>query len=605
MIYLRRCIKLRKLNFNIKFKHFTIIFPFVLFIISSGSSYYSNKTSVSGSKFNIVSVYQSYDKNNLNSQNDIAVKFNERVKLGLNYNKIKLLNEKKLVAFSKSLINNILYIHPKIAFSFDKKYSLIIPNNAVLGLNSKEHNAYKAFNLSPDKLIEDNTNDRDDFKTSANEFYNYTVSNYPFLEMSKTITGFDFKANKSNIINKLSMSKDQDEFNANILKVVNKLVPGTHTRPVNMTLYSPKDFDFIYLNGEYVIVNSTNPDIKIGDIVNKINGRNIDDYIKKGDNVLISNFDWNRNKLISNRGVFLSNSDLILTITNLADIENDFNVSMKKIMKNFSLNTQITQLSTYDITTKIIKENETAYVKVPTFNNIDFKKIDEFLKIIQNYKYLIIDVRNNAGGDLNLSRQLMSRITNQPKTITNYICIKSTPIMIDKNKLPYNFYDETELLTKAIKNSSSILPVYVKNNDYTVYKVKINIRPNITRFNGKVYILTNNSCFSATEYFCNTMKRMDAASLVGGYTGGDGILFVPVLKSLLYDLANISYSYTIGIQDDGIINQLEHTKPNYYVEQDKNSYIKYLIQGGNFSDYDTALNECLTLIDKDDNKFKE
>ena len=587
---------MRKLSFIILIVSVIIAFPSLIYYNSEAASISYKKNITQGSVVEIVSIYPAYTKNNMHPWNDIAIKFNQNVKLGANYKNIKLLNANKSIVFSINVNNNVLYIHPKMSFSFDKSYSIMIPDKAFIGTKGKAYNVHGLFNLSPENLMKYNSVNRDDYKSSANEFYNYMVDNYPFLEMSKTITGYDFKNNRDDIVNKLSMSKTSDDFNTNMIKIFNKLLPGTHTRPINMPLYIPQDITFIYLNGEYIIINSINSDIKIGDIVSKINGLNIDDYVKNSDNVLISSIDLNKNKLFANSGTFLSMDILTFTVVNSINQENDFKVIMKKIKNNSPLNIQLNQTSLNTISMKIINENQIAYLKVPTFKNIDFQKIDEFISSIQNYKGLIIDVRNNVGGDMKLSKELISRIINEPKSITDYICIKSTPIMLDKVKMPFNFYDETELLPKIIKNSMTVLPESIKNDDYTVYKVKININPNSTHFTGKIFILTNNTCFSATEYFCNTLQRTGGATLVGGYTGGDGILFEPTVKPLLYDLADISYSYTIGIQEDGVINQLSHTRPDYYVEQNKEDYLKYLREGGDFFDYDTVLKECIKLI---------
>jgi hypothetical protein len=573
-----------------------IIFLFLIYYNSTIASAYNKKNKIQGLSLEIISIYPSYPSNNVYSWNDIAIKFNQNVKLDANYKNIKLLNGNKAIIYTLKVNNNIIYLHPITPFSFDKKYFIKIPDKAFIGVTGNKYNTYKLFNLSPENLMKFNSVNRDDYKTSALEFYNYLVNNYPFLEMSKSITGYDFKNNKADIINNLSMSKTSDEFNSNMIKILNKLLPGTHTRPINMPLFIPQDITFIYLNGEYIIINSLNPDIKIGDIVSKINGINIDDYIKNSDNVLISNIDLNRNKLYANNGTFLSKDNVTLTIVNSNSEENDFIILMKKTKNNSPINLTLNQVNSNIINTKILSDNEIAYLKVPTFKNIDFQSIDRFISSIQNYKYLIIDVRNNVGGDMKLSKELMTRIISEPKSVTDYICIKSTSIMMDKNKLPYNYFDETELLTGTAKNSLTVLPDYIKNDDYTVFKTKINIIPNSTHFARKTFILTNNTCFSATEYFCNTLKRIGGATLVGGNTGGDGILFEPALKPLLYDFADISYSYTIGIQEDGVINQLSHTVPDYFVEQNKEDYIKYLTDGGDFSDYDTVLKECLNLI---------
>lgn len=586
--------KLKKLNVVIWIVFLLLLCPFI--INSNPEAAIKKVKRASG--ISVVSIYPTYGKNTIYNWNDIAIKFSENVKLGTNYKNIKLIMGKKTIGYSININKNIVYLHPNVFFTFDTKNSIIIPQKSFRGLKSYGYNGYKAINLSPVELMKLNSISRDDYKESANEFYNYIVDNYPFLEISKSLLGYDFRADKANILNMLNSSKNSDEFNDNITRILNKLIPGTHTRSIRMNLYSPTNCIYIYLNGEYVVISTTNSNIKIGDVVTKINNEPIDTYIKNSGNALISNIDPNKNKVISNSGVFLTNAKLTLTIKDASDTERNFITVMKKLNSNSPPNVQLGPSTANNIITKTLTDNETAYLKISAFKNIDFGDIDSFITSINNYKYLIIDLRNNFGGDIKLSRQLMSRLVAVPKSVVNYICLKSTPIILDKNKAQFNSYDETELLSNTVKNSLTILPNYVKNDDYTVFRVKINTQPNPIHFSGKIYILTNNSSFSATEYFCNSMKRMGAATLVGGYTGGDGILFEPTVKSLMYDLADVSYSYTIGIQEDGTINQLKHTEPDYYVEQNKEDYINYLVNNGDFSEYDTILNECLRLIEQ-------
>jgi C-terminal processing protease CtpA/Prc len=305
---------------------------------------------------------------------------------------------------------------------------------------------------------------------------------------------------------------------------------------------------FIYLSGEYVIVSSSNPNIHIGDTVTKINGQNIDNYISEGNNVIVSNVDMYRKKLYANASMFLNNGNLTFTIRSTDNQENNFNVVFKKIASGAYVYLQPAKASSSDISTSIITQDKIAYLKVPTFTVLNIKKVDAFINSVKNYKYLIVDVRNNNGGDLGYSKELISRLIQAPYTVTNYICVKDTSTLNNKYKQAFNFYDETKALSTKEKSSLVGLPYYIKNQNYNVYKVEIDLKPTDTPFNGKVYVLTNSSCFSACEYFCNTLKRINGATLVGGYTGGDGILFIPDSKTFLYDMVYMSYSYSIGME---------------------------------------------------------
>jgi hypothetical protein len=119
------------------------------------------------------------------------------------------------------------------------------------------------------------------------------------------------------------------------------------------------------------------------------------------------------------------------------------------------------------------------------FSNVNFSHIFNYFADCKNG--LIIDVRDNGGGYLDLSEDLASYFFKNT-TLTGYICHKTGNGHADFSK-------PTEIKTSANKNLQWQRPVI---------------------------ILTNRMSFSATNAFVSRMKLAPNATIVGDKTGGGG-----------------------------------------------------------------------------------
>ena len=98
---------------------------------------------------------------------------------------------------------------------------------------------------------------------------------------------------------------------------------------------------------------------------------------------------------------------------------------------------------------------------------------------------IIIDVRNNGGGELTNSERLASRFTNE-KLLVGY--------MSHKTGKGHSDFSEPE-------------PIYVEP-------------ANGVRWQKPVVVLTNRHSYSATNDFVNSMRYMPHATIIGDQTGG-------------------------------------------------------------------------------------
>lgn len=133
-----------------------------------------------------------------------------------------------------------------------------------------------------------------------------------------------------------------------------------------------------------------------------------------------------------------------------------------------------------------ILENNIGYIYCSSFSNgIGDGNLDQTLNRLAICDGLIIDVRNNGGGNLTTAQKLAARFTNE-KTLVGYITHKTG----------------------------------TGHNDFsTPYPVYIEPSKGI-RWQKRAVVLTNRRSFSATNDFVNSMKQFPNVTIVGDKTGG-------------------------------------------------------------------------------------
>ena len=127
-----------------------------------------------------------------------------------------------------------------------------------------------------------------------------------------------------------------------------------------------------------------------------------------------------------------------------------------------------------------------GYIYVPSFSNsIGEGNLDECLHALALCRGLIIDVRDNGGGNLSYAETLAARFTNE-RVLTGYICHKTG---------------------KGHSDFSTPEPVYLESSDHI-------------RWQKEACVLTNRSSYSATNDFVKIMRTLPQVTIVGDRTGG-------------------------------------------------------------------------------------
>lgn len=161
-----------------------------------------------------------------------------------------------------------------------------------------------------------------------------------------------------------------------------------------------------------------------------------------------------------------------------------------KYPRNFSDSIQSNYLGKdYIITSGItyqILENNIGYIYCESFSNgIGDGNLDLALNTLAVCDGIIIDVRNNGGGDLTTAQKLASRFTNQ-KIKVGYMSHKKGP--------GHNDFSQPK-------------PVYIEPSKGI-------------RWQKKAVVLTNRRSYSSTNDFVNSMRQMPNVTILGDKTGG-------------------------------------------------------------------------------------
>lgn len=169
--------------------------------------------------------------------------------------------------------------------------------------------------------------------------------------------------------------------------------------------------------------------------------------------------------------------------------------------------------------------NNTAVITLNTFSNGGLRK---FFR--QSFRYirktqisnLVLDLRSNGGGKINLSTLLTKYVTRLPFRVAD------TSFAVAQTLRPYTKYVKGKFL-----NNIGLFFLTKKRSDglyhFGLWERKLYQPKHKNHFGGDLYVLTNGSTFSASALFCNDVKGQPGIKLVGEETGGgwhgnDGIL---------------------------------------------------------------------------------
>ncbi|MCX7903406.1 MAG: S41 family peptidase [Caloramator sp.] len=474
--------------------------------------------------------------------------------------------------------------------------------------------------------------------------FNVLKDNYPYLEVAKRKTGFDWIEKKEEFKGKILKTKNNVEFYYAIDEILH-LLQNAHTNIISPERYDlyrdaykgsgnsawrdvinnksvqaknrrwmeilPKSkktipIEFRYVEGKYVVYSSLGDkdylkqhDIPRFSTLLSINGIEVDQYIKDNMNKMYLTYDFKRNKLKTN-DFFISCNDNQMT-------ELKFKTLDGRVVKRNLEGTKDENTNKYNINTdrvyetKIIKKDKIAYLKVWSFahNYVERDKegIYSFFKSIKDYPFLIIDIRGNGGGSEGYYMEnIVPPLIKEPLSTQFYCLYRGDYIK--------KFLKSRKIKTRPIEKLPNGLkyPEETKKLFTSFLDSREEIKPkNPVGFKGKIFLLVDDYVYSSAEAFAAFCKATKFATLVGTTTGGDGIGMDPAVVALPNSGLLIRFPLDMGLNPDGTSNEEYHTQPDVYVEQSFDDFIKYVEYKEKNLDvtnpYDTVLNYVIEMID--------
>ncbi|MEP7255701.1 MAG: S41 family peptidase, partial [Ferruginibacter sp.] len=169
--------------------------------------------------------------------------------------------------------------------------------------------------------------------------------------------------------------------------------------------------------------------------------------------------------------------------------------------------------------------NNTAIITLNTFSSGGLRKFYR-----QTFRYIrktgianvVLDLRSNGGGRINLSTLLTKYVSRRPFKVAD------TSFAVTKSLRPF-----TRHIKNGFINNLGLFFLTKKNKDglyhFGHWERKLYKPKNVNHFSGDLYVLINGSTFSASAIFCNAVKGQPGITLVGeeaggGWYGNNGIL---------------------------------------------------------------------------------
>ena len=257
-------------------------------------------------------------------------------------------------------------------------------------------------------------------------------------------------------------------------------------------------------------------------------------------------------------------------------------------------------MPTNDFEFKPEPARKTALLKLNTFH-LDFDRYDSLLKHVfseikrDEIENLIIDVRNNKGGNGNLVSLLLNYLTDQPyvasagskvkTSVATKHCYTTHPVLVDAIEQARKAEGEKAEFLKLVDCFLEYEPGTITDFPEEV----ITPEENPLRFSGQLYVLTSKNTYSAGTLFSAQIKDNNIGVIVGEETSDNPTMYACIM---LFELPNskvtIQNSAQYSIRPGGFDDH-HGVLPDFLVEPTYNDYI---------NNYDKVLNYTYWIIDQ-------
>lgn len=358
-----------------------------------------------------------------------------------------------------------------------------------------------------------------------NYLFNQIRDNYPFFGILKRQYGIDFLGNYSRYLNEVKFCKSDQEFQ----KIMQNIMADLHNDHATIA-----DEEYVKETLEYYSHFWKDPSMYYEFLtMNKESVR--DRYNIKG--VQSSQIGKEKSKKKSGH-----KKTSLETLTE----DNGENLQTKIIKPGLGLVRVNEMLAEYELSD-------------------DMEKLDEFLENNPNLKALIIDIRQNSGGNIEYwQNYLLPRLIEKKVSVENHMFFRDgmrTKMLLQSEDISYENIENVNLANIDLNHKEDL-------ENFSYYsKDEIEISPlKENKFKGNLYLLVDEGVYSAAEGLANFCKNTKIAKLVGHKTGGDGITLGVINDVLPNSGLVFTYTNTLGYAPDGSINEEEKTNVDIVTE---------------------------------------
>lgn len=224
----------------------------------------------------------------------------------------------------------------------------------------------------------------------------------------------------------------------------------------------------------------------------------------------------------------------------------------------------------------ILDQDNIAVLKIKSFDTFqmkkDVKRINKFLKKVENYPHLIIDIQDNGGGNSRYwSDYIVPELSSVNNALTSYYAIRNSDFL--KSYFDDIKWDKTDY--SALKELNN-LPPEVNEKDYFIASdIDTIFGEQTNKFAGKIYLLVNRNVYSSAEGFAVFCKSTKWATVVGETTAGDGVGIDPVIAILPNSKILFRFPGEMGLNPDGSSNEEMNTTPDIKIDASNSEHRLY------------------------------
>lgn len=215
--------------------------------------------------------------------------------------------------------------------------------------------------------------------------------------------------------------------------------------------------------------------------------------------------------------------------------------------------------------------DDIPYVKILTFSgwtDDTYAAMRQFLAGAQDKDHLIVDIQGNAGGDIRPWMSMIADLIHEPIANEMFFAAKSGALNLALNPQFADSIGEVYTDDSWRNDFPYIQSESVEGMDL-MFKVTQRIQPSETEhtFDGKVWVLVDDVCYSSADQFAVFCRETGFATLVGTETSGNGIGAQPYVMALPYSGLVIYYEPYLAFNPDGSCNGIRGTQPDLTLEE--------------------------------------